>query len=276
MQEMPQSDISYNQRADGRVRWIESRQRAVHEGYGKGRSFPYRPERRGKTTFFNAITGGCLPSSGDVFLQGERITGMKPHDIARRGVARSFQNLKPFAEMSVVENVLVGRESHFRSGLLAAVLRNGSYREDEKRHLEKARELVEFVGLSRRRHSLARDLTYGEQKMLEIARALALEPRLILLDEPVAGMNPTETGFVMELVRKIKAQGVTVLMIEHDMKMVMGISDRIYVLVHGELIAEGNPGAGQEQPAGNRGLSGGRETCSGSLTSTSTMARSMR
>ena len=199
------------------------------------------PNGAGKTTFFNAITGNCRPSSGKVFLKGELITGMVPHVIARLGVARSFQNLKPFAEMSVVENVIVGREIHFRSGLLSAVLRNRLFRSEEKRHVRKARDLIEFVGLERRRNTLARDLTYGEQKMLEIARALALEPSLLLLDEPVAGMNPTETGFVMELIRKIKAQGVTVLVIEHDMKMVMGISERIYVLDHGELIAEGDP-----------------------------------
>jgi len=206
------------------------------------------PNGAGKTTFFNAITGTCKPSRGEVYLKGERITGMAPHEIARRGVARSFQNLKPFAEMSVMENVLVGREIHFRAGLLAAVLNSAACRNDEKGHLGKARELVAFVGLERRRNTLARDLTYGEQKMLEIARALALEPRLLLLDEPVAGMNPTETGFVMELVRRIKGEGVTVLIIEHDMKMVMGISERIYVLDHGELIAEGTPGEVRNDP----------------------------
>ena len=206
------------------------------------------PNGAGKTTFFNAITGTYTPSGGEVYLNGERITGMAPHEIARRGVARSFQNLKPFAEMSVMENVLVGREIHFSAGLLAAVLNSAACRNDEKRHLGKARELVAFVGLEQRRNTLARDLTYGEQKMLEIARALALEPRILLLDEPVAGMNPTETGFVMELVRKIKGEGVTVIIIEHDMKMVMGISERIYVLDHGELIAEGTPGEVRNDP----------------------------
>ena len=206
------------------------------------------PNGAGKTTFFNAITGTYRPSGGDVHLKGERITGMAPHEIARRGVARSFQNLKPFAEMSVMENVLVGREIHFRSGLLASVLKSGAFREDEKRNLGKARELVAFVGLERRRNTLARDLTYGEQKMLEIARALALEPRILLLDEPVAGMNPTETGFVMELVQRIKGEGITVLIIEHDMRMVMGISERIYVLDHGELIAAGNPAEVRSDP----------------------------
>jgi branched-chain amino acid transport system ATP-binding protein len=199
------------------------------------------PNGAGKTTFFNAITGTYRPTGGEVLLRGERITGLPPHEIARRGVARSFQNLKPFAEMSVMENVLVGREIHFRTGLLAAVLRSGASRADERGHQDRARELVAFVGLEGRRQTLARDLTYGEQKMLEIARALALEPRILLLDEPVAGMNPTETGFVMALVRKIKDKGITVLIIEHDMKMVMGISERIYVLDHGELIAEGTP-----------------------------------
>ena len=206
------------------------------------------PNGAGKTTFFNAITGTYTPSGGEVYLNGERITGMAPHEIARRGVARSFQNLKPFAEMSVMENVLVGREIHFSAGLLAAVLNSAACRSDEKSHLGKARELVAFVGLEQRRNTLARDLTYGEQKMLEIARALALEPRILLLDEPVAGMNPTETGFVMELVRKIKGEGVTVIIIEHDMKMVMGISERIYVLDHGELIAEGTPGEVRNDP----------------------------
>jgi branched-chain amino acid transport system ATP-binding protein len=199
------------------------------------------PNGAGKTTFFNAITGSCRPAGGEVRFMGERITGLPSHEIARRGIARSFQNLKPFSEMSVTENVLVGREMHFRSGLLAAVLRSGAFRSDERAHQAKARELVEFVGLSARRNTLARDLTYGEQKMLEIARALALEPRILLLDEPVAGMNPTETGFVMELVHRITDQGITVLIIEHDMRMVMGISDRIYVLDHGELIASGTP-----------------------------------
>ena len=199
------------------------------------------PNGAGKTTFFNAITGTCKPTGGDVVLRGERITGLPPHEIARRGVARSFQNLKPFAEMSVMENVLVGREIHFRSGFLGAILRSGTFRSDERAHLATARKLVAFVGLERRSQTLARDLTYGEQKMLEVARALALEPRILLLDEPVAGMNPTETGFVMELVQRVKEKGITVLIIEHDMKMVMGISERIYVLDHGELIAEGTP-----------------------------------
>ena len=206
------------------------------------------PNGAGKSTFFNAVTGTYKPSGGAVYLRGERITGLPPHEIARRGVARSFQNLKPFAEMTVTENVLVGREVHFRSGLLSAVVRGGRFREDERRHRERARELVEFVGLGARRNTLARDLTYGEQKMLEIARALALEPRLLLLDEPVAGMNPTETGFVMELVRKVQAQGITVLLIEHDMRMVMGISERIYVLDHGELIACGTPDEVRNDP----------------------------
>jgi branched-chain amino acid transport system ATP-binding protein len=206
------------------------------------------PNGAGKSTFFNAVTGTYKPSAGAVYLNGERITGLPPHEIARRGVARSFQNLKPFAEMTVAENVLVGREVHFRSGLLAAVVRGGRFREDERRHRARARELVEFVGLGHRRNTLARDLTYGEQKMLEIARALALEPRLLLLDEPVAGMNPTETGFVMELVRRVQAQGITVLLIEHDMRMVMGISERIYVLDHGELIACGTPDEVRSDP----------------------------
>ncbi len=207
------------------------------------------PNGAGKTTFFNAITGCCLPSAGRIIFDGIDITAKNPHEVARLGIARSFQNLKPFAEMTVTENVMIGRETHLKSNLFDAVLRTARYCDDEKKNLRKVRDLVDFVGLERRKNSLARNLTYGEQKMLEIARALALEPRILLLDEPVAGMNATETGFVMELVRKVKQQGITVVMIEHDMKMVMGISERIYVLDYGELIAEGIPLEIRNNPA---------------------------
>ena len=199
------------------------------------------PNGAGKTTFFNAVTGAYPPTSGSVFLAGRDITAKSPDEVARLGLARSFQNLKPFAEMTLLENVLVGREIHMTTGILAAILRLPAFHKDEAEQKHRARELLAFVGLEQRRDHLARNLTYGERKMLEIARALALEPKLLLLDEPVAGMNPTETGFVMELVQKIRRQGITVVIIEHDMKMVMGISDRIYVLDHGELIAEGLP-----------------------------------
>jgi branched-chain amino acid transport system ATP-binding protein len=199
------------------------------------------PNGAGKTTFFNAVTGAYTPTSGGVFLAGQEITGKNPDEMARLGLARSFQNLKPFAEMTLLENVLIGREIHMKSGMLAAILRLPAFHRDEEQQKRHARELLAFVGLEQRRDHLARNLTYGERKMLEIARALALEPKILLLDEPVAGMNSTETGFVMELIQKIRSQGITVVLIEHDMKMVMGISDRIYVLDHGELIAEGLP-----------------------------------
>jgi len=199
------------------------------------------PNGAGKTSLFNTITGTYLPARGRILFRGSEITGRKPHEIARLGIARSFQNLKPFAEMTVLENVLIGLERRFSYGLFATVLRTGKFREEEEERRRSAEELLEFVGLERRRQSLARNLTYGEQKMLEIARALAVEPAVLLLDEPVAGMNSTETGFVMGLVRKIREQGITVVIIEHDMKMVMGISDRICVLDRGELIAEGEP-----------------------------------
>jgi branched-chain amino acid transport system ATP-binding protein len=207
------------------------------------------PNGAGKTTFFNAVTGAYAPTGGRVFLSGREITAMGPDQVARLGLARSFQNLKPFAEMTLLENVLVGREIHMASGMLAAILRLAAFHRDEAAQKQRARELLNFVGLEQRRDQLARNLTYGERKMLEIARALALEPSVLLLDEPVAGMNPTETGFVMELVQNIRRQGVTVVIIEHDMKMVMGISDRIYVLDHGELIAEGLPHEVRANPA---------------------------
>jgi branched-chain amino acid transport system ATP-binding protein len=207
------------------------------------------PNGAGKTTFFNAVTGAYAPTGGRVFLAGGEITARSPDAVARLGLARTFQNLKPFAEMTLLENVLVGREIHMATGMLAAVMRLPAFRRDEAEQKRRARELLAFVGLERRRDHLARNLTYGERKMLEIARALALEPRVLLLDEPVAGMNPTETGFVMELVQNIRRQGITVVIIEHDMKMVMGISDRIYVLDHGELIAEGLPHEVRANPA---------------------------
>jgi branched-chain amino acid transport system ATP-binding protein len=199
------------------------------------------PNGAGKTTFFNAVTGAYAPTGGRVFLGGREITAKSPDEVARLGLARSFQNLKPFAEMTLLENVLIGREIHMSTGMLAAILRFPAFHRDEAEQKRRARDLLAFVGLEQRRDHLARNLTYGERKMLEIARALALEPKVLLLDEPVAGMNPTETGFVMELVQNIRQQGITVVIIEHDMKMVMGISDRIYVLDHGELIAEGLP-----------------------------------
>lgn len=201
------------------------------------------PNGAGKTTFFNCITGMTAPSSGRVLFQGLEITGLKPHAITRRGVARTFQNIRLFSDMTVLENVIVGR--YTRNALpvtktfFGALIRGKQFNKQEHSTTEIAMELLDFVGLSLHHDRLARHLAYGDQRRLEIARALASEPELLLLDEPAAGMNPKETEALMVLVSKIRDRGVSPFLIEHNMQMVMGISDQIVVLDHGEKIAEG-------------------------------------
>jgi branched-chain amino acid transport system ATP-binding protein len=200
------------------------------------------PNGAGKTTFFNMITGLYVPTEGTITFDGAELTGRKPHEVVRLGVARTFQNIRLFGNMSAEENVLVGLHHRLKGRWYGAILRNAAIRAEEAEAHAKATELLKLVGLDKRAKDLARNLPYGDQRRLEIARALATEPKLLLLDEPTAGMNPEETRRLTDFVRELRDRlGLTVLLIEHDMKVVMGISDRVTVLDHGEKIAEGSP-----------------------------------
>ena len=207
------------------------------------------PNGAGKTTFFNCITGLYQPTSGTVSLDGQPLTGLKPHAVAARGITRTFQNIRLFANMSVLENVMVGRHVRSRAGLLGAVLRGPRTRAEERSIRERALELLDFVGLTARAAQLARHLPYGDQRRLEIARALATEPRLLALDEPAAGMNHTETAALQILLEAIRNRGTTLLLIEHDVRLMMGLCDRMAVLDYGRKIADGVPAAVQQDPA---------------------------
>jgi branched-chain amino acid transport system ATP-binding protein len=196
------------------------------------------PNGAGKTTFFNCLTGLYVPTEGTVAYQG-RVLPPKPHLVTQAGIARTFQNIRLFANMTVLENVLVGRHTRTKEGLWSALLRGPGFRKAEKQSEAKAMELLEFVGLAAKRDHLARNLPYGEQRKLEIARALASEPGLLLLDEPTAGMNPQETRATEELVFAIRDKGIAVLVIEHDMRFIFNLCDRVAVLVQGEKLVEG-------------------------------------
>ncbi len=210
------------------------------------------PNGAGKTTFFNCIAGVLSPTLGDAFFKGAPIVNLKPYQVARSGIARTFQNIRLFSEMTVIENVMVGR--YIKSALptsgafWSAIVRGASFAIKEAALREKAMELLDFLGLATRHLLPARSLSYGDQRRLEIARALAMEPTLLLLDEPAAGMNSKETEALMLLVGKIRERGVTPLLIEHNMQMVMGISDHIIVLDHGVKIAEGSAQTIQQTP----------------------------
>jgi len=200
------------------------------------------PNGAGKTTFFNMITGLYVPTKGTIRFDGRDITGKKPHEVVRVGIARTFQNIRLFGNMTAEENVLVGLHHRLKGRWFGAILRTPDIKKEEAEAHEQAQELLELVGLRQRADTLARNLPYGDQRRLEIARALATAPKLLLLDEPTAGMNPEETRRLTDFVRDLRARlGLTVLLIEHDMKVVMGISDRVTVLDHGEKIAEGSP-----------------------------------
>ena len=207
------------------------------------------PNGAGKTTFFNMLTGVYKPTAGQIAFAGEDITGKPPHAVTKRGIGRTFQNIRLFQEMTSLENVLVGMHSRLSSGILGGIFRTPGVRHEERRAAQRARELLEFAGLRGKDDEFARNLSYGDQRRLEVARALATETKLMLLDEPTAGMNPQETAAFTEFTDKLRTdQDLTVLMIEHDMRVVMGISDRVTVLDYGEKIAEGAPQEVQRDP----------------------------
>ncbi|MGW7445338.1 ABC transporter ATP-binding protein [Kitasatospora sp. NPDC054795] len=197
------------------------------------------PNGAGKTTFFNCLTGLYVPTEGAVRFR-DTLLPPKPHLVTQAGIARTFQNIRLFANMTVLENVLVGRHTRTREGIFSAILRGPGYHRAEAQSREKAMELLEFTGLAEKADHLARNLPYGEQRKLEIARALASEPGLLLLDEPTAGMNPQETRAAEELVFAIRDKGVSVLVIEHDMRFIFNLCDRTAVLVQGQKIVEGD------------------------------------
>jgi branched-chain amino acid transport system ATP-binding protein len=207
------------------------------------------PNGAGKTTFFNMLTGVYKPTAGRIVFAGEDVTGKPPHAITERGIGRTFQNIRLFNNMTALENTLVGMHSRLKTGILGSVLRTPKVRREEEGARQRAKELLEFAGLRGRDDEHARNLSYGDQRRLEVARALATQPKLILLDEPTAGMNPQETAAFTDFVGRLRAEeGLTVLLIEHDMKVVMGVSDRVTVLDYGEKIAEGTPAEVQRNP----------------------------
>ncbi|HUL42485.1 MAG TPA: ABC transporter ATP-binding protein [Burkholderiales bacterium] len=207
------------------------------------------PNGAGKTSLFNVLTGLYSPDSGDFFFDGEKLVATKPHVVAERGIARTFQNIRLFGNMSALENVMVGRHLRTHAGVIGAVLRNARTRAEEASIRSRALELLQYVGIAAHANSLASHLSYGDQRRLEISRALSTEPKLLALDEPAAGMNATETAELQKLLETIRHDGVTVLLIEHDVKLVMGLCDRVAVLDYGKKIAEGTPQQVQHDPA---------------------------
>jgi branched-chain amino acid transport system ATP-binding protein len=207
------------------------------------------PNGAGKTTFFNMLTGVYKPTAGTIVFSGQNVTGKPPHAITQRGIGRTFQNIRLFQNMTALENVLVGMHCRLHGGIVRSVLRTPGLKREEAEASKKAHELLEFSGLRGQHREFARNLSYGDQRRLEVARALATEPKLLLLDEPTAGMNPQETADFTAFVARLRTeQNLTVLLIEHDMRVVMGVSDRVTVLDYGEKIAEGTPQEVQRDP----------------------------
>lgn len=207
------------------------------------------PNGAGKTTLFNVLTGLYRSDAGSFTFNGAALTGSKPHRVAACGIARTFQNIRLFANMTALENVMVGRHVRTRSGVIGAILRTAATRREEAAIARRARELLNYVGIVRHADVLARQLSYGDQRRVEIARALATEPLMLALDEPAAGMNATETAELKRLLETIRSDGVTLLLIEHDVKLVMGLCNRVAVLDYGRKIAEGAPAVVQRDPA---------------------------
>ena len=206
------------------------------------------PNGAGKTTVFNCVTGMFAPTSGEILYRGESLADVRPDQVTAKGMSRTFQNIRLFREMTVLENVMVGGHCRMHAGVVGAIFRPVAVVKEEEELAAKALDLLRFVGLEDKANLWARQLPYGDQRRLEIARAMASDPTLLLLDEPAAGMNPQETNTLMELIRLIHDRGITVLLIEHHMKVVMGISDRLVVLDHGVKIAEGKPEAIRADP----------------------------
>lgn len=216
------------------------------------------PNGAGKTTVFNLFTGVYQPTTGTITFNGKSIVGLKPYQITQRGIARTFQNIRLFSELSVLDNVKIAYHCHVKYGLLETVLRMGRYFQEEKEIEEESMKLLSVFKLDDKADEMAKNLPYGAQRRLEIARALAAKPKLLLLDEPAAGMNPQETKELMDMIRWIRKEfGLTVLLIEHDMNLVMGICERIYVLEYGMVIASGRPEEIKKNPEVIRAYLGG-------------------
>jgi len=228
-----------------RILFVEA-SAALHKGEKVGL---VGPNGAGKTTLFNVLTGIYEPDDGSFAFDGRPLVGLKPHEVAARGIARTFQNIRLFANLSALENVMVGRHVRTKAGVWGAIARDRRTRREEAGIERRAHELLEFVGVASRANDLAKNLPYGFQRRLEIARALATDPRLLALDEPAAGMNATETASLEALLHDIRRDGTTILLIEHDMKLVMGVCDRVLVLDYGKRIAEGPAAEVQKDPA---------------------------
>jgi branched-chain amino acid transport system ATP-binding protein len=220
---------------------LEVKEHAIHSIIG--------PNGAGKTTFFNCVTGFCRPEAGEILLDNHSLVGLLPDQIVRLGITRTYQNIRLFPNLTAKENVLVGLHSHLRAGFLGIVLKWPATQREEKEAAETARRLLQFVNLAGKGDFLAKNLPYGDQRRLEIARSLATRPKLLLLDEPTAGMNPRETQEMMDFIRHLRDElGITILLIEHQMRVVMGISEIVTVLDYGEKIAEGTPAEIQNNP----------------------------
>lgn len=206
------------------------------------------PNGAGKTTLFNVISGIYIPTDGNVLLEGKDITKLRPHQVTAQGIARTFQNLQLFDQLSALDNVMVGRHIHVKSGTISTFLHTPKMKREENNCRDKSLEMLEFVGMSNYVSTIASGLPYGRKRVLEIARALASEPKIIMLDEPCAGMNPTEKEELMELIVKIRDSGVTVLLVEHNMRVAMGVSDYVTVLDYGRKICEDVPEVVQKDP----------------------------